>query len=387
MSTKRPHLVAEILTIGREILDGRVIDTNRVFLALELKKIGIVPRYSQSVDDDEERIQEAFAIAASRSNIILVTGGLGPTSDDMTIEVFAKFLNRSLFTHEQAKATLLKRLEKMGRLPNESHLKQVMIPTGAEPLENKAGTAPGVYYHQADQHWFFLPGVPREMKLLFEESVKPKLPQGLDYHSVQFLSQFTLEADLNQKLMSFQKSLPKNIELSFQTRFPENLIGLHGEGEAFFVLLEELRKLIGPLCVAESQDRGDLLSLEELVLEKFKKQSARITTVESCTGGQVYQRLTAIPGASAVMWGAFGVYDNEAKLALGLSLETLKKHGAVSAEVAQELAVLGWKKTSGVSGSKTCVSTTGIAGPSGGTPEKPVGLCFFRIGSRRGFSN
>lgn len=400
MTINNPQNILEILTIGREILDGRVIDTNSVKIAEVLRTRGWIPRYAQKVDDDLERIVESFSLCARRSSVILITGGLGPTSDDLTAQAFAQYLGEELVLNPEAHALVKAKLQALNRPMTSAQEKQAYLPESCSPLLNPEGTAPGFYWERPlgassqRQQWFFLPGVPREMLRMLQEQVLPRLPERAPYASHSWFTHFTAEANLQEKLLPIEQQLPRSFELTFRTRYPENHVGLHAEihspqDEKNF---ENFCKDITALLKDESYWQGSALdaapTLEELVLERLSQTGALLGAVESCTGGLVSHRLTEIAGASRAFWWGEVVYDNAAKIRLGVSPQTLERHGAVSKETALELAHCGqallktlWQEQHPQEQAPPlyCVVTTGIAGPSGGTAQKPVGLCHLAL--------
>lgn len=382
--------IVEIITVGREILDGRVIDTNAVEMAEALRPLGLTPRFGQRVDDDFDRMISAFQIAASRSKIILVTGGLGPTSDDLTAEAFARCISRPLVLNTEALTDIETIFKKIGRPVTDAQRKQALLPQDAVILKNPEGTAPGFAYTQNDILWFFMPGVPREMKRMLREQVLPRLPQDIKVRSRTWATQFTSEGMLQDALSQVQKKLSPAFELTFRTRFPENHIALYAEcpnvadEKLFTQLAAEIETILGQGVFASASEATRLADLEEVVVGLLKEHGFMMATVESCTGGLLAHRLTNVSGSSAAYWGGFMTYDNSAKeLAVDVPQELLKNHGAVSREVALAMAKGGLKKMRGAlqgrSKNLVCISTTGIAGPTGGSAEKPVGLCFIGI--------
>jgi nicotinamide-nucleotide amidase len=386
------EVIVEILAIGREILDGRVIDTNSIWLAEKLKERGLIPRYGQRVDDDFDRVIEAFEIAKKRSNIILITGGLGPTADDLTAEAFGRFLGEKLELNSTALSQVEGWFKRMNRPLLDVQKKQAYFPKSCGILENFEGTAPGFTKRFDDgQAWYFMPGVPKEMKRMVEAHVLSELPLVKGYQTSSWATQFTSEGELQKRLGPVHQAIADlpGFEITYRTRFPENHIGLHGvclteeRKAAYLKQAQEIERLLGD-DVFSGGVGVELRSLEVEVMDLLKKSSAIVATVESCTGGLVASRLTDVPGSSATYWASWLTYDNRAKEAIGVSSALLKEKGAVSPEVALALAESGLKKLKelGASGRPLiCVSTTGVAGPDGGTDEKPVGLCFVAIAS------
>ncbi len=374
-------MIVELITIGREILDGRVVDTNSTEMARHLSEIGITPRFGQRVDDDPPRMKQAFQIAEDRAQVVLVTGGLGPTSDDLTAEVFAEFVGEPLELNALALSQIENRFAAMKRPMIEAQKKQALLPRGAEVMENLEGTAPGFVFQSKKALWFFMPGVPREMLYLLTHHVLPRLPAERHFRKWQWATHFTSEGSLQELLKPVIAKLRPGWEFSFRTRMPENHVALladtagdcHLEDE-FEARATEIRQLLAGQYFCEGEK---LLELEELVIQKAIQKQTQLTTVESCTGGLIASRLTDVAGSSKAFWGSQIAYDNEAKIALGVDPKLLASHGAVSAEVAQALALQGARRLQSRGLERVlCVSTTGIAGPSGGSDDKPVGLCW-----------
>jgi len=393
-SIQNNSIVFEILTIGREILDGRVIDTNSSFLAQELKKRGLTPRYAQKVDDDPQRMIDAFSIAQKRSTYVLVTGGLGPTQDDLSIEIFAQFIGKTLSLNKKALAQVKASFKKFKRPMAPIQKKQALLIEGCHVLTNTTGTAPGMYFHHQNCHWFFMPGVPREMYQMFQNEVLRYLPNNDHYRSWMWRTHFTSEGELQSRLTPALIQLPKKWEISFRTRFPENHVQLfadisdRNDSKKFVEITKQISHLLSD-DVFESLDTSKNFEdpmqgeIENIVVNAAIKSNFLISTVESCTGGLIAHRLTNISGASSVFFQSQITYDNLAKIQLGVSKNTISKQGAVSEACAREMAESGLHKmkaailkTPHAKKNLLCIATTGIAGPSGGSLKKPVGLCY-----------
>lgn len=383
------QISVELITIGREILDGRVIDTNAVRMAEILKTRGLIVRHAQRVDDEISRIVDAFKLAASRSHIILITGGLGPTSDDLTPEAFAKFLDVPLTENSLALKVVEDCLLMRGRPMSAAQRKQALTPEGVEIIKNPTGTAPGLFLKTAaplgNQFWALMPGVPREMLAMLKNEVLDRLPGEKSYRTHQWATHFVAEAALQDRMQGLISRLPENFELSYRTRFPENHIGLHANCrtpeavQAFEKISQEISELLG---TDSFFDGVELKEIESLVLSKARASKIWLGCVESCTGGLISKKFTSVSGASENFFAGWTTYHNEAKIALGVDVSLIKNHGSVSESVARSLAESGLaqiEKGIGKSGHAACLSTTGIAGPGGGTTDKPVGLCFIGI--------
>ncbi|NCN27003.1 nicotinamide-nucleotide amidohydrolase family protein [bacterium] len=374
----------EIITIGREILDGRVIDTNSVWMAQKLRQRGLIVRHAQKVDDDLGRIEQAFHVASRRSNYIIVTGGLGPTSDDRTAEAFALFQHDSLELNKEAEECVRSYLRQKKKEVTLAQLKQAYLPSKVGVIPNANGTAPAFYFKERTRLWFFLPGVPREMTSLFESHVMPMLPVDEGYRSYQWITQFTSESKLQELLSNIEQSLPLAFELGFRTRFPENHISLfascntENEVELYNGFRDEITKVLSTSCFSHGEAP---IGVEDCILEVAEERGTHLAFVESCTGGLNSHRITEVPGSSGVLKASWVVYDNLAKIKLGVSESTLAKHGAVSKECAESMAKAGLDKLREMFPNEecACVSTTGIAGPGGATENKPVGLCYAAV--------
>jgi len=380
----------EIITIGREILDGRVIDTNSAFFGQQLTRVGHVPRHFQRVDDIAADILSAFRLAATRARYVLVSGGLGPTSDDITAEVFAKFLGRPLAPHPEAREAVRQAFARIQRPIHDTQWKQAHLPEGVSILPNPNGTAPGFTLTHDGVTWFFMPGVPRELYPMFLDHVLPGIPPDAHFQKWMWMTHFTSEGELQHRLGDIIAALPPELSFFYRTRFPENHLGLSGScttpalKKHFAETVHRVSERLGTDVYSEDE----LLTLERSVGTLAEGRGIFLVSVESCTGGLVAHRLTDMPGASKSYWGSFVTYDNEAKAlvaesaGLGDEMRTaLERHGAVSEETAGVMARAGAQQClSKRPGAKVLsVSTTGIAGPDGGSAEKPVGLCFLAV--------
>jgi nicotinamide-nucleotide amidase len=394
------EILVELITIGREILDGRVVDTNSIVMAETLRSQGLVVRFAQKVDDSIDRIVDAFTIANGRADYVIVSGGLGPTADDLTAEAMAQFLASPLEQNPSVLDHLKEFFSKRGAVLTPTQEKQTYFPQSAEILPNTVGTAAGFTVKASRAQFFVLPGVPIEMQPMLVNEVLPRLPRKEGYRSQSWATQFTSEGGLQDALAPVYKDLPEGFEITYRTRFPENHIGLHGwcfdsrRDYAFQKLTVEIENiLVNYNMFAKTQNSGvfeTLQSLEQVVVEALVDCEGVVVTVESCTGGQVATRLTEVAGSSKVFWGSFVTYDNSAKTQLGVLADDLIQHGAVSQVVAESLASCALERLKNSVESEAfkyiskprylfSVSTTGIAGPGGGTEKKPVGLCHIAL--------
>ncbi|AQM61067.1 competence/damage-inducible protein A [Clostridium baratii] len=369
----------EILSVGTEILLGDILNTNSRYLSRELANLGIDVYYHQVVGDNRERILNTLKEAFSRSDIIITTGGLGPTKDDMTKELVAEFLGMDMYLHEKSLKKIEDYFKKMGRIPVKSNEKQAYFPKEAIILENNNGTAPGAIFEKDGKAIIVLPGPPKEMEPMFNESVRKYLESLTGYTIVsEVLRVFGIgESEAENKLQDLIDN-GKNPTIAPYAKEGEVTFRITAKGKDE----EEARKLIKPLKEEVYNRLGNLIyntgdvSIQETVGEMLVNKNMTIGVSESCTGGLVSAKLIEYPGISSVFLEGAVTYSNEAKMrTLNVKKDTLEKFGAVSEETAREMAEGIAKRC----GSRMGVSTTGIAGPGGGTEEKPVGLVYIGV--------
>ncbi len=368
---------AVILSSGDELTTGRTVDTNANFIAEKLVGAGLDVVAILVVGDYAERIAWAWREAMRQGQVIISTGGLGPTADDLTTEVVAQVAGRPLVRHDEVADRIRRMFAAMGRVMPENNLKQALFPEGATVIPNALGTAPG-FRLDLDTKWgkrhlVVLPGVPREMKPMVEEQVLSWLQQARGGEDVYFSHTFQTfgisESALDELVAGCVP--PEEGRIAFRAAFPQISVRLtvHGRPEVAARRREELaarlRQRIGTYAYGEGET-----SMEEVVGNMLRRHGLTIAVGESCTGGLIGHRLTNVPGSSDYLLGGFVTYANSTKVAvLGVRPETLASVGAVSEEVAAEMAAGARRLT----GSDLGLATTGIAGPDGGTPEKPVG--------------
>lgn len=365
-------MIAEIISTGNEIMTGAIVDTNSSFIAQNLREWGCPVSRKTSVGDSREDLKVIFLEVARRANICIVTGGLGPTTDDITTEVAAQVAGVELEENPEARKSLESFFENRGRSVQDEDVKQARLPKGAQCLPNPMGTAPGFTILLEKCHFFFLPGVPVEMKGMLQEEVRPRLQSlGVDAQGgkeVRLLTLFGIrEAQASKALYEFMKEFPE-LELGYRATFPQIQLRIYHDPsqkeqveKAFQWILHRVGRWV---CSRE----GRYLSKE--VGEILKERGASLALAESCTGGFISSLLTDASGSSEYFLFSGVTYSNECKMrVLGVSEETLIAHGAVSEEVAGEMAQ-GARK---VAGATYGLSTSGVAGPTGGTEEKPVG--------------
>ena len=365
-----------ILSVGTELLFGQITNTNSIFLSQQLNYLGIDVMYHYTVGDNPKRLAEMIKQAFSDCDIIITSGGLGPTQDDLTKEIAAEVLHDELVLHEDILKGIEDYFQKIKRVMTENNKKQAYLPSRAVVFDNDAGTAPGFALEENGKIIICLPGPPREMTRMFEISVKPYLEAKSE--SVIFY----------KMLRTFgigESMLETELQEWIDGQTDPTLATYAKEGEACLRItskrstLEEAKAVVEDMINKVNQKIGQYVysyddeEYHQVVGKKLIGQNISLSSAESCTGGLFAQTMTEVPGISSVFDRGFVTYSNKAKMEeLGVKTETLDKFGAVSEETAIEMAE-GVKK---VTGSRLCVSVTGIAGPDGGTEEKPVGLVY-----------
>lgn len=367
---------AEIFATGDEILTGAVIDSNSAYIAQKLEEAGIEVVRHGCVGDDVEAIAAILKEISTRADMAVVTGGLGPTLDDITAEAAARAAGVELVFDREAMSCIENFLKTQGRDVIALNKKQAMLPEGAECLVNSVGTAPGFVLKTGGCVFFFLPGVPSEMRRMLSGGVLPwidKLQKGeRSFSLVKTISTFGLtEASVNERLAGLTEKF-SGIKLGLRARFPIIYVKLYVRGkdkERADILLEKALEFVLNK-IGEFAFSTDGESMETIVGSLLRRKKATIAIAESCTGGLISNLLTNVPGSSDYFLFSGVTYSNKAKIkVLGVSETTLKKYGAVHEETAKEMAD-GVRR---ISGATYGISTSGIAGPGGGTNEKPVG--------------
>jgi nicotinamide-nucleotide amidase len=370
------NIKAEVITIGDEILFGQITDTNTQFISYELSKIGIKVVRKSSVGDEEQEILQILTEASLRADVIILTGGLGPTKDDITKTTIAKFFGVGLHTHQPTLEMVSDFFIKRGREMLEVNYRQADVPQNCEVLLNKVGTAPGMWFEVDGKIYVSLPGVPYEMKYLIQEYVLNKLKT---YFKTPFISHRMIhtvgmgESFLAEKIVDWENNLPSHIKLAYLPSLgivKLRLTATGKDGEHINNELtnqeEKLVQLIQPYIFGY----GEGEKLESAIGVLLTKQSLTLATAESCTGGYLAHLITSIPGSSVYYKGSVIAYSNEIKSQeLGVSTTILKEKGAVSKETVKAMAEGVRLKL----GTDIGIATSGIAGPDGGTTEKPVG--------------
>ncbi len=377
---------AELLCVGTEILIGDIVNTNAAYISQKLCEMGINQYRQTAVGDNPERLADAINEALERTDILIMTGGLGPTYDDLTKEVAAKCMGRELVFDQEAYDNIKKIFNFRCRVMTKNNEKQAYIPTGSTVFHNDAGTAPGIAIEDFEKGKviIMLPGVPFEMKRMFEKSVMPYLAE---YNEKQFHS-------VNVNIFGMGESAVEDVLSDLMKNSTNPTVAPYcGDGvvrlrvtarcdtkEECISLCNKAVETITESAVGEYVFGLDT-TLEAALCSILRENKMTVATAESCTGGLIAKRLTDTAGSSDVFGYGVVTYANEAKIKLlGVRAETLEAHGAVSPETAEEMA-FGARK---LSGADIGVAVTGIAGPGGGTPEKPVGLIYIGISSKLG---
>ena len=373
---------AVILSTGEELTTGRVIDTNSAFIADRLFTVGIKVAAVLKVGDDREKLLWALHQGSELGDVIIGTGGLGPTADDLTTALVAEFLGRKLITNQAVANALKQRFAARAIAWTPNNLKQACFPEGAMIIPNPIGTAPGFRVTMSQgKSLIWLSGVPQEMTAMFNETVMPWITAERGKDNETFSHTFKIHGLTESKLDDLVKpvDLGPQDKLSFRAHYPDLTLRLtasggKGQEKGFVERCEQIRRILGKYIYAE----GDI-ALEEKVGQLLMEKNQTLALAESCTGGLISHRITRIAGSSAYFVGGAVTYANEAKVKfLGVDPTTLAKYGAVSEQTALEMS-RGIRERTGAS---IGLSVTGIAGPSGGTPEKPVGTVWIGLARR-----
>lgn len=370
---------AEILAVGTEILLGDIVNTNSHYLSKRLADLGISVYYQTVVGDNEDRLLKAYELAFRRADIVIATGGLGPTKDDLTKEIGAKYFGKEMYLHEDSYKNIKEFFDRLNKPLSDGNIKQAIMPEGALILPNPNGTAPGCIIEENNKILVMLPGPPKEMTPMFEASVIPYLEKFSDGVLVSKVLRVVGlgESAMAEKVIDIIDK-QTNPTVAPYAKDNEAILRITAKGktkeaaEALITPVEkEIKDRIGEDIYAEGET-----SLDEVVGEMLVTRKLTIATAESCTGGLLAGALINYPGISSVFMEGAITYSNEAKMKrLGVKAETLESFGAVSEETAREMAI-GIAK---VAGTDIGVSVTGIAGPGGGTDEKPVGLVYIGL--------
>lgn len=373
-----------ILTIGDEILIGQIIDTNSAWMAQQLNLQGAEVVEITTVSDTREGILKGLESAEANADVILMTGGLGPTKDDITKKVIAEHFGTGMEFHEQTHERLTRLFERWGRSMTSAHREQCYMPQNATILTNKMGTAPGMWFSEKGKVYASMPGVPYEMKYLMENEILPKLKEAFPAMPISHRTVLTVgegESRIADRISDFADNLPENIKIAYLPGMGQVRLRLTGRGKdenALNELLDsktiELEKLIPELIYGYEKETLPA-NIGQILLGK----GMTLGTAESCTGGHIAHQITSNAGSSAYFQGSIISYSNEVKMKqLGVKAATLEAHGAVSQEVVQEMAIGAVENLS----VDIAVAVSGIMGPGGGSEEKPVGTVWMAVASK-----
>jgi len=369
------EIKAEIIAIGDELLYGQIVDTNSLWISQELTLIGVRVIHRTTVGDDEASILTAFKAAEERADIILITGGLGPTSDDLTKPLLAKHFNCNIELVPEALEAVSSFFLKRGRELTELNKLQAHLPTKCQYVPNKLGTAPGMWFDERGAVWMSMPGVPHEMKHLMESFVLPKIKESYQLPVIYHKLIQTIgigESWLADLIQDWESDLPRHIKLAYLPSLGQVRLRLTAFGDNIDILENEVNIWVEKLLpLIDKYVFGyDGESLEEAVGKLLLNDKKTLAIAESCTGGYVSHMITRIPGSSAYYNGSFIPYQNKLKSGLlNVHENTLDAHGAVSEETVREMALNVKAKFEADFG----LASSGIAGPGGGTTDKPVG--------------
>ena len=376
-------MTAEIICVGTELLLGNIVNTNAAFLSEKLAYLGINCYFQTVVGDNRDRLLSVINTALSRADILIFSGGLGPTEDDLTKETVAEALGKKLIRDKKAEQEIADYFALRGRITTDNNWKQADVIEGCEILYNKNGTAPGIFVSEGEKTVILLPGPPLELKSMFTDSVMPKLQQkcgqvfysqtvkivGPGESSVETQILDMLDTQDNPTIAPYAKTGEVHLRVTARAKDEKEA------REKTAPVVEELYRRFGKAVYTTDADETLEMALTKLLMKK----KYTMTTAESCTGGMIAARMVNAPGVSAVLKSGFITYANEAKEELlGVSHDTLEKFGAVSRETAEEMAEGAAKAAH----TDAAVAVTGIAGPDGGTKEKPVGLVYIGVNVR-----
>lgn len=374
---------AVILTIGDELLIGQTIDTNSAWMAQELNKIGIHIKRKVSVGDNWDDIWRSLKESGEDADLVLITGGLGPTSDDITKPLLCEFFGGKMTTDKAALENVIDIFtHKLKRPLLDRNLKQAEVPDCCRVIQNKRGTAPGMWFEKENTVFISMPGVPSEMKGMMTDEIIPAIHKRFGLNPLQHRTLLTAgigESFLAELLTNFEKELPKDIKIAYLPHYGMVRIRLTSsqninDDKTIEMQFASLKERVREYLVVDRD-----ISLQELISEEFKKRKITLSVAESCTGGYIAHLFTAIPGSSDFFLGGVVSYANALKVdLLGVTQQTIADHGAVSLETVAQMAEGVRLET----GSDFSLATSGIMGPGGGSEEKPVGFVCVAVSSK-----
>jgi nicotinamide-nucleotide amidase len=375
---------AEIITIGDELLIGQTIDTNSAWMGAELSRIGFEVTQITSISDKKDQIINTLKGKVGNSDVVLITGGLGPTSDDITKQTLCEFFETRLVFNEQVFRGIEKMMLRRNFPMNENNRRQAEVPESCMVLTNATGTAPGMWFERGGTIFISMPGVPYEMQHIMTEHVMPELKKRFTRQHIihrNIMTYGTSEARLAEILTGFEAGIPASIKLAYLPSSGVIKLRLTGIGEENSNLSDEIENQVGRLykIIPEYIYGENEESLEMVIGKLLIKEGQSVSFAESCTGGEISHLITSVPGSSKYFKGSVIAYDNTVKTQLlGVPEEVISKYGAVSRETIESMSVGAMK----LFNTDYAVATSGIAGPEGGSPEKPVGTIWIGISTR-----
>ncbi|QXU43758.1 competence/damage-inducible protein A [Pedobacter sp. D749] len=377
-------MLAEIITIGDEILIGQIVDTNSAWMAKQLNLIGVSVKQITSVSDDEQHILEALELAEKRADLILITGGLGPTKDDITKKTLARYFNMGFRNDPGALEMVRQIFEKYKRPLLDINIQQANVPDGCEVIVNKNGTAPCMWFEQNNTIFVSMPGVPYEMMYLMDDEILPRITSRFKLPFIVHKTILTAnigESFLAKEIEEIEDSLPAHIKLAYLPKLGQVRLRLSAKGDNEAELNKEVevyaKQIISKVNKFVVTDED--IPLEKAILNLMKSKGLTLSTAESCTGGYIAHLITQHAGSSSVYWGGAVAYAYELKESiLGVKESTLNSFGAVSEQTVTEMAEGAIKHFK----TDYAIAVSGIAGPGGGTEDKPVGTVWIAISSK-----
>lgn len=377
-------MLAEIITIGDEILIGQIVDTNSAWMAKQLNLIGVSVKQITSVSDDEAHILASLAQAEERADLILITGGLGPTKDDITKKTLAKYFNMGFRRDAGALEMVTSIFKKYNRPLIDINIQQADVPDGCEVIVNKNGTAPCMWFEQNNKIFVSMPGVPFEMMYLMDDEILPRIKSRFTLPSIVHKTILTAnigESFLAKEIEEIEDTLPEHIKLAYLPKLGQVRLRLSAKGNNEAILNQEIeiyaKQIISKIekFVVVDED----IPFEKAILNLMKDRGLTLSTAESCTGGYIAHLITQHPGCSSVFWGGAVAYAYSLKESiLGVKENTLTQYGAVSEETVKEMAEGAIKHFK----TDYAIAVSGIAGPDGGTDDKPVGTVWIAISNK-----
>jgi nicotinamide-nucleotide amidase len=375
---------AEIITIGDELLIGQTIDTNSAWIGAEMSRLGFRVTQITSIPDNKDDILTTLSQKTGKSDVVIITGGLGPTSDDITKQTLCLFFDTRLVFSEEVFRGIEKMMHRRNWPMNQGNRKQAEVPESCIVLNNDVGTAPGMWFEKEGTIFISMPGVPHEMKHIMSEHVIPKLKRRFRSQIIihrNIMTYGTSESRLAEKLTGFEEGLPGFIKLAYLPSFGVIKLRLTGTGDDSQTLSGAIEEQVKKLytIIPEYIYGEDEESLEMAIGRLLKEKGATLSVAESCTGGDISHLITTVPGSSGYFNGSVIAYANSVKtVLLGVPKGIISQNGAVSRETV-EFMVTGVRK---LFDTDFALATTGIAGPDGGTPEKPVGTVWIAVADR-----